>query len=596
MAANLSRDDEVIEQFVRKINAPSPVTPPEFGSPLDSGSSLPDEGAPFEQVPLEAYESTPEPLTAEQAYTPYTPPGNALTDDSWGAALDFWGTEGLPNLTRDMMPEAFADYVLDSAYRAGVDSTQVALNCYVTCASLLRCGIALNMQHDSGAGRVWRERPILWGAVIGLASTGKGPALEIAIDKLREIAARLRKKDEDAWKEYDRKAKTHERAMQSYYAEAAKNPNVPVPEAPEKPPRERLWTDDATKEVVAKLLTENPRGKLVIIKDELSGWFGSFDAYGNGKSDKDRPDWLTFYESKERYIDRAGPGASYHVESWGGCILGGIQPEVLQRVAAKLGPDGMLQRFMIVTNRPKSRPPKVAANHAAIRQWNDLCENLAAMEPRGNPIVLSDAAMDFMEQCAAWINNATSAGLPPGLDAALGKWEGLIGRLAITSHCIADAARGSKTPSPVVELETMQQVWRWMTGILWPHLLHYYGGSQELSAQDKAVKLFADFVLARDITEIKPHALASTWTHYRREVRTIQQRREFWDAVCMSGWARGSGQLGRSGQIYDKYLINPEVHRKFVQRKALAKLQAEKYREIAHPAFIAAQGREPGED
>lgn len=534
------------------------------------------------------------PGRAGRVYADYES-GSSASD--WPDPLDFWGTEGLPHLTPDMMPDAFASYVLDSANRAGLDAPQVALNCWVVCASLIRRGIAVNMQAEAREGRTWREKPILWGAVIGLASTGKGPGMDIAIDHFRQIASDLRRKDESAWQQYEHAAKTHDIAMQGYYREAAKNPHVPMPEAPQKPPKERLWTEDATKESVARLLTENPRGKITIIRDELASWFGSFGAYGpGGKAEKDRGDWLSFYESKERYIDRVGPGASYHVESWGGCILGGIQPEVLAKVSAILGPDGMLQRFMLIVNRAKTRPPKREPDYAAIRAWNGLLDNLAAMEPRGNPIALSPDAAEFMDQCGDWITNATQAGLSPGLDAALGKWEGLIGRLAVTAHCIADAARGSTVPGPEISLATMEQCWRWMHGMLWPHLLHYYGGTMEASPMDKSVRAFADFVLARDIEEIKPHALASTWTHYRREIRTIQQRREFWDAVCLTGWVKAVGGMDRTGNIAGLYRVHPRAHTIFVHRKAIAKVQAQKYREIAHPSFQAQQGREPGVD
>lgn len=581
---------------VRKINGGSRVDDAVPASPVGDAEAH-GEPPPHENVPLEAYSEAQVPLSADEAYIPYITVDEASGRPDMGVPLDFWGTDGLPTLTADMMPPAFSQYVLDASARSGVDGPQIALNCYVACAGLLRCGIALNMQPEAREGRTWREKPILWGAVIGLASSGKGPGMDLALDHFREIASQLRKKNEQQWKDYDEKSKIHEKAMQTYYHAAAKDPNTPRPEEPEKPPRERLWTDDATKEVVAKLLTENPRGKITILKDELSAWFGSFDAYSaNGKSDKDRPDWLSFYESKERYIDRVGPGASYHVESWGGCILGGIQPEVLSRVAAKLGPDGMLQRFMLITNRPKMRPPKREPDYALIRQWNTLCENLAGMEPRGNHVNLSREASEFMAECAEWMDKATQSGLSAPLDAAIGKWEGLFGRLAITSHCISDAMAGLPCPSPEVSLATVKQVWRWMHGLLWPHLVHYYGGSADVTPMDKSVKAFADFVLARDIEEIKPHSLASTWSHYRREIRTIQQRREFWDAVCLTGWARGSGALGRSGSIYDRYIINPAAHQLFKHRKAIAKMQVDKYREIAHPAFIAAQGRQPGED
>ena len=55
--------------------------------------------------------------------------------------------------------------------------------------------------------------------------------------------------------------------------------------------------------------------------------------------------------------------------------------------------------------------------------------------------------------------------------------------------------------------------------------------------------------------------------------------------------------IGRGGVVAEKYIINPLINDgRFTQRKAIAKMKVEKYREIAHPAFIAAQARVAGED
>ena len=576
----------------------APSDAPPDASPV-SESEAHGEPPPFDTPPPEVYrddlDAPPVDYHPGLAGRVYAEPETRSEGAETAVPIDFWGTQGLPNMQLDQMPE-FGPYVMDSANRAGVDPSMVALNCWVVAAGLIKSGISLNMQPEVADGRTWREAPVLWGACIGDAATGKGPALEIARERFLKIASRLRLQNEAALKEYDRLSKIHEKALQTYYSAAAKDPNTPQPEEPPKPPKERLWTDNATLQALAKLIFENTNGRrLSLHHDELASWWGSFDQFTAAKgADSDRPAYLSFYESKPRFVDRVG-GGSYHLESWGGCILGGVQPDVLQRYVAKASGDGMIQRFMLIFAKPKTRPPAQAPDAQAQADWNRICENLAAMEPRGNSIVLSDEAAASIEEKADWINRAMQSGLQPALVASLGKWEGLIGRLAVTAHCVSDAYHDRQCPSPVVSLETVQIAWNWMHGILWPHLMQYYGGSMQTSALDATVKEFANFILARDLTEIKPHWLASNWTEYRRKVNTINLRREFWDAVCMTGWARGSGTLGRSGQIYDNYIINPAVHETFKQQKAIAKLQAQKYREIAHPAFIAAQTRELGD-
>ncbi len=514
----------------------------------------------------------------------------------WPDPADFWGVTELPEFLPQYLPAPIEPYVTDQASRAGLDPAQVALNCYVICAALLRSGIELQMQDDSGDGRVWKEKPILWGAVVGDPSSGKGPALDIALHKFFKIASALRQKDEAAWERYDEDIKIHEKRMLKYIAEAAQpgaNPGKPLP--PEKPPRERLWTDDVTKEVVAKLLNENPRGKIAILKDELASWFGGFDAYGNGKSDKDRPDWLSFYESKERYIDRAMEGRSYHVQSWGGVILGGIQPEVLSRIQGKLGADGMLQRFQIIVARPKRQVPKRAADGEAVKDWHRILENLAAMQPGAQPVQLSAEAAAYMDTQAQWIADAMQAGLPDAVKAALGKWEGLFGRLMITSHCIECAAQGLAHPSPLVSLRTAEQAWGWMRWILWPHAIRFYMG--ELGDEFKSGRLFAEYVLARDLRRIRPHILNSKWSHYGRNYTTIQQRREFWARLEMAGWVRPLGMLDRNAQLAQEYEINTlAFDGRFADQAKQAEVAMLRYRQAMHPKMLEQQGREPGSD
>ena len=516
----------------------------------------------------------------------------------WSEPADLWGTSPLPNFPPDCLPPEIAPYVLDQADRAGVDPAQVALNCYVACAGLIRVGINLQMQEDSGEdGRTWREKPILWGAVVGDPSTGKGPALDIALHKFYKIAAALRAKDESLWEQYDKDSKIYEKRMQSWYVEQAKTPTgLMEPSAPTKPPRERLWTDDVTKEVVAKLLTENPRGKIAIIKDELASWFGGFDAYGNGKSDKDRPDWLSFYESKERYIDRAMEGRSYHVDSWGGVILGGIQPEVLSKISGKLGADGMLQRFQIIVSKPKRQIAKRPADADAVRDWNRIMENLAAMQPDTQSVQLSPEAAAYMDEKVEWISNAMQSGVAPALVAALGKWEGLFGRLMLVSQCISAAALGMRCPAAYVPLKVAQQAWAWMQSLLWPHAVTFYMGQADQGDEYASVKAFADYCLARDVEAVQPYEMTQRWSHYRR-FKTIQQRREFWARVEQVGWVRPLGAFDRNNAIARAYEINPRVYDgRFRAQAFTAKSAAVRYRDAMHPAMVRAQGREPGED
>lgn len=519
---------------------------------------------------------------------PYATPLNVPKPADCPEPFDFWGGAKLPAWKREYSPPAIADYIADQAHLRGIDSTMQAAFCLGTCASLIQSGIALNMQPEAIEGMTWREKPILWIAGVGEPGDGKGPAMDAALFRANTIEARMRKEDASAWERYDEAMRIHEKRLAAYYAEAVKNSSAQRPENPEKPPRRRLFTDDATKEAVAKILTENPRGKVTIRKMELASWVGSFGAYSNVGADKDQPDWLEFYESKSRPIDRVKDGASYFVESWGGCILGGIQPSKLAKIVAKLGDDGMIQRFMVIMAGPKRFVDTRAQDADAIARWNRVQDNLVAMTPRyGNtgevPVLLSAGAQTVLNDKRRWIAHAIDGCALGPLRAHLAKWEGLFGRLMITAHCIADADAGRTTPSPEVGESIASQCWAWMQQILWPHALQFYGGvnTDEQTTQRK----FAEFVLARQLREIRPGYLASKWSHYQRNVRTAQQRREFWDSLTLLGWLRPTefDPIAKAGKVYE---INPLVYDgRFAVQQATAERQAEHYRDTMPESF-----------
>jgi hypothetical protein len=517
-----------------------------------------------------------------------------LPTDQWPEPINPWDSgdaSHLATVTEEMMPPAIWPYVADQSDRAGVDINQVALNCYTACAAMIRAGIGLKMQQDMGdGGRVWTEYPILWAAVVGMFSEKKGVGLDLAVDYLKSIDTRQRIAEQADWERYADQAKEHENDLKDYFRDKKKNPGQVRPEEPEKPPRTRLWSDDATLQALGKLFTENPRRKISIIKDELSGWFGSFDAFNNGKSDVDRPAYLSFYESKLKLIDRVG-GGFYPVDPWGGCILGGIQPDVLAKIAAKLGGDGMLQRFQVIISKPARQVPRRPADKAATALWIRTQENLFHMEKHPNGVQLSDAAAEFMDEKVLWINRALGAGLAPSLAGALGKWEGLFGRLMITSHCIKTAAESDVNcavclPEGQVSLRTAQQCWNWMQGLLWPHAVQFYTKTLDTGTDNRHILAFANYVIARNLDKVRPGYLSAEWSHYKRYMRTTAERKEFFNAIVSCGLALPSGEMDKTLQIAKTYIINPKfLDGRFNAYKAAAEERAERYREIMPDGF-----------
>lgn len=513
----------------------------------------------------------------------YARPTHAERTDAapWPDSVDFWGDPKLPDWKPEYSPPAIAPYIQDQAERRGVDATMQAAFCLGACASLIQAGIFVSMEEDGGDGLTWREHPVLWVAGVGEPGDGKGPAMNAALYRAKQIESEMRKQDSGAWERYEDQLKVHDRRLQSYYTEKAKNDQAERPLGPDRPPRRRLFTDDATKEAVAKILTENPRSKVTIMKMELASWFGSFGAYSAVGAEKDRADWLEFFESNSRPIDRVREGASYFVDSWGGCILGGIQPSKLAKLASKMDDDGMMQRFQVIIAGRKQFVESRPQNANSINLWNRVQDNLAAMEPRRAAygivgVTLSLQVKTFLNEKRRWLGQAVEGCGMAALRSALSKWEGLFGRLMITAHCIADAAAGRTVPSAEIVLATAEQCWAWMLEILWPHAIQFYGGSVN-TEEFESCRKFGEFILARQLTEVRPGYLAGKWTHYKR--LTPRARRQLFDSMVQCGWLRGT-EIDPMIKAPRAYLVNSKIFDgRFAALQQKAVEQAKRYRE-----------------
>ena len=101
------------------------------------------------------------------------------------------------------------------------------------------------------------------------------------------------------------------------------------PVKPEEPLAVRYWCDDLTVEALARLLRDNCCG-LLMARDELAGWMGTFDRYCQGKGG-DAPRWLEMFGGRSMVIDRkTGDERVLHVPMAAVSVTGGIQRAVLR--------------------------------------------------------------------------------------------------------------------------------------------------------------------------------------------------------------------------------------------------------------------------
>jgi Protein of unknown function (DUF3987) len=231
---------------------------------------------------------------------------------------DLFEEDTLPELNKAMLPEAIADFAFDVAARLGVTPGMVAIPALAVCAVAIHDAIKIQPTADDR----WRERANFWATTVAPSGAGKSPAVQETTGVLRKTEAGWRKEDDRAYAKW-----------KSAQAIIKKSGCSSLVEEPSEPPKyRRIIIEDATVETLARILADNPRG-LLLLHDELAGWFGAFDSYRNTQG-KDRPLMLSLWNGGPKAIDRGGLTGKemqrYFVENWSACIYGGIQPGALR--------------------------------------------------------------------------------------------------------------------------------------------------------------------------------------------------------------------------------------------------------------------------
>jgi hypothetical protein len=233
------------------------------------------------------------------------------------------------------------------------------------------------------------------------------------------------------------------------------------PDEQEKPTCRRYRTGDATPEAVVKILEGNPRGVL-LARDELGAWIGSFDRYVNGAADLQF--WVEVWQGTQASRDRAGDGNTT-VDSPSVPVTGTIQPGTLKEKLDEIHFDtGFAARLILC--QPPSAPKRWTEADVSQRVRDAYDRMLTKLYniPRGTELPLSSQAKEL------WIEyyNHANATLETRSDgptkATAAKGITHTARLALVLHLGRKAS--GETQSFEVDDESMElaiQLGRWLT-------------------------------------------------------------------------------------------------------------------------------------
>jgi hypothetical protein len=341
----------------------------------------------------------------------------------------------------DALPEPIRGFVNAGARAIGCDSSYLALPLLTAIAAAIGNTRRLELK------RGWSVPPILWGAIVGESGTAKTPAFKLVMRPVRERQRKALERHADELKQYEADLARFEKDMAAWKRDknAASNP----PQKPDPPQAERFAVSDTTVEALAPILMANPRG-LLLARDELAGWIGSFDRYaGKGKAGADSANWLSMFNAESITVDRkTGIPRTIYVPQAAVCVSGGIQPTVLQRALGIEHRESGLAARLLLTCPPRKakRWTEADIDPSAESGLAQLFDRLFELQPTGDdgearPVLVrltSEAKTLWKTYYNA--NAVEQVDLAGDLAAAWSKLEEYAARLALVIHLTRWAA------------------------------------------------------------------------------------------------------------------------------------------------------------
>jgi hypothetical protein len=515
------------------------------------------------------------------------------TDDEpepWAEPVDFLADgdiTGVPELREEHLPLAIYPFVTDTAARMGVDPASVALPSVVSVASAVNDEWQLQpRQHDDE----WTEAARLWGAIVGGSSILKTLVIRACTRPLELLDAEARRRHASEMRQYEEDMTAWKKAD----SEASPKPSVPL--------LDRYIVEGTTTEALSEVLRSDgdakqraPVGKVLVRQDEMAEWISGFDRYrSGGRGGSDRGAYLRTYNGGRFTIDRIGRG-SFAIPNWSACILGGIQPEPIQRIAREAADDGLLQRFMFcVADRQGDGEDRVPDRDAR-RRYEALFPVLVTLHPPVNSfagptdarneiqnvVLHADAhrhrqSIDALARAMAAMPDTSNR-----LKSAFGKWSGLFARLALTFHLVEIAdARANKAMLPVLTVlseGTARRAANYMRDILLPHLLRaealMFSTAQSGHARWIAGLILASGKLRFTLREVVQAYGALRAPDCRRDLLEVME------SLVTVGWLRPEEQSNPARQPA-AWAVNPAVLTLFAERAELERKARTKARKV----------------
>lgn len=382
-----------------------------------------------------------------------------------------------PELNECLLPDDWREWLTDIAERMQCPLDYPTVAAIVSAAALIGNKIRIRPKQRD----IWQVTTNLWGAVVGLPSLLKSPAVNEGMFFFREIEKAERAiyetklKDAEFDKEFaEAKQGELKKLMRKDGANKVNLRSQFQKLAVEQPKEKRLSTSDATVEKLGELLNENPNG-ILQIRDELTGWFRSLDRPGR---ESDRAFYLECWDGAgESKVDRIGRG-SIPVKNLTLSIFGTIQPAMLKPFLRGSidgdTDDGLIQRFQLLVypNKPNlyqyvDRSPKgrdkARSSFKALYELDPPtigAKQLADEFGGGWFVQFDDEAQEFFQTWLTELENALRFDTfePVAFESHIAKYRSLMPSLALIFHLL-DCVSGRQTDAVSLKNAKLAAAW-----------------------------------------------------------------------------------------------------------------------------------------
>jgi hypothetical protein len=382
------------------------------------------------------------------------------------------------------------------------------------------------------------ESTRLWVGLVGDPSSKKTPMISQAARPLARI-------DAEMWRAY-----VTSKARWETLSKEEKLRTAP-------PKQTRIRIEDTTIEAAQEVLQDSPDGVLCL-RDEMSGWFGSMDKYaGHRGAAMDRGFWLQAWNGGTYCYNRVSRGAGL-IENLSVCVLGGIQPEPMRKLASDSVDDGLIQRIIpIMVCRGAIGTDEATSDSE--RQYDALVNRLHRLKQPFDDVHLSDEARAIRQELEQKHHEMMACEtINKKLAAHIGKYDGIFARLCLLWHSIESA--DGDLPAYVSEA-TARRVADFLHAFLLPHAMAFYASIFGLSDDNDRLRSVAGYILAHKVEIVTNRVIQRGDRTMRglgaRDVDNILQQL---DAL---GWLNRI-QGPRFNVV--RWIVNPEVHALYRER------------------------------